>query len=483
MVIIEQLKQVLDELEIPVWISDENMQVIYFNKAWFRLTGRKYEDECNGGWLFHTPEYEREHFINVYVAYFDLREPFEIELTTKDFRQRDCFLLLKGVPLFTTDSTCKGYVTFAYNQTETVRTRRELQRSESFFRTLFEKSPTGILVVDSLGRIQECNEVYVQLSGEEDKESSLQINYFENQMLNAAGVTENFKNCIESNQTLFFESLLDYGVKGKKIFSYRLTPIALEANEIGVLAFVEDITEKKVIEDKFLQDHKITTLGNLAAGIAHELNSPLGVVRISCDLMRMTLEEGQALTDEQELCLSNIQKSTERMTAIIKQVMNYSRGNTTLRKELLDLNVIIEDSLKMYGKSLRIDNIEVVLDFDRKLPSFMGSLNHIQTVVTDFINTGRDNLKTVAKEKKILMRTSYIEELNSICFQVSDNGPAYSFEQKSRIFEPFFSAGQSESSCGLGLSIANNIIKEHGGSIGLESVPNEGNNFRVLLPV
>ncbi len=483
MLIVEQLKLVLNELDIPVWVSDETMQVTYFNRAWLRLTGRRFEDECNAGWLLRTPSEERERFVNTYVAYFDLGEPFEISLRVKDYRERDCHLLLKGVPLFNTDKSCKGYVTFCYDQTEKFKVEEQLLESELFYRTLFEKSPIGIVVISTDGSVRDFNDEFALNCFKQEKTLLSEMNVLKDEQMISSGVSSQIQTCIDLRQTVFFEAIHDFDYSGKKCFSYRLTPLLIKNSCEGVIAFVEDTTERKALDEQVLQSHKLATLGNLAAGIAHELNSPLGVMKISCDLLKMGLEEAGVAQDVYDLCVKNMIKSTENMSNIVKQVMNYARGNSALQKLPLDLNALIDDAFLMFGKIIRIEDIQIVKELSPVIPTFLGSSNHIQTVITDLINFSRENLKSETDNKVLRFKTSFLEELNCISLEVYNNGMPLASNIVDRIFNPFFTINSHELGPGLGLSISRQIILDHGGSIGFESDVKKGNRFTVLFPL
>lgn len=477
----EQLKILLNDLDIPIWISGEDMQVQYFNEAWLKLTGRKIEDERFAGWLLNVNPEDRERFICSYVAYFEQGEPFEFEIHLKSFDGNEHCLVLHGTPLIDTAKTCRGFVTFAYDYTERKLFETQLSQNEKFYKALFHQSPLGIVILNSQGKIKDVNRSYLLMRSEEI-EDVLHASIFENKLFSHIDFINQFNNCLEIKDSLFFE--MNFMDNGRQSYYVRLTPMLDDSQVESVLVILEDLTEKKEIENQVLQNYKLTTLGNLAAGIAHELNSPLGVVQLACEMIKSSLEESEPDIKQTLLFVDNVLKSTQRMADVVRQMMRFSKEDLAISKEYFNLNSMIKEVLLMYGKILRTENISVDFELSPELPPLYGNQNQLQTVITDMISQARESFRGKNKmdTNTLTFKTSYSNELDCINLEVINNGREIADNIKDRIFDPLFTTDDIGGGTGFGLSVSYNIIKKHGGMIGIESEVGKGTHFKILFP-
>lgn len=222
-----------------------------------------------------------------------------------------------------------------------------------------------------------------------------------------------------------------------------------------------------------LQTEKLTSLGRMAAGIAHEINNPMGGILVySTMLLDLVPEEGPVHEG-----LEIIVQETIRCKRIIQELLDFSRERLP-QKKMADFNAVMEKALSILDNEFRLHRIEVVKDLAPDLlPTFLDA-NQIQQV---FMNLLINAVEATKEEGRITVSTRYSPEDQTVVADIIDNGCGISAENLTRIFEPFFST--KEKGTGLGLSVSFGIIENHQGRIDVSSMPGSGTHFSIILPV
>ena len=248
-------------------------------------------------------------------------------------------------------------------------------------------------------------------------------------------------------------------------------------DEIGVLAkTLDDMkTKLKSSYDLLLQSEKMALMGQIVAGIAHELNNPLTIVIGNIQLMLMRERNEKSVES-----LSRIQDGAERASKIVKNLLTFARQETPERK-LVNVNTIIRKSVELRSYELRVSNVDVSTELDDALPETMADPHQLQQVFLNLI-VNAEHAMIEAHGKGLLRVTSRREEGKLLIF-FSDDGPGIPNENLHRIFEPFFTTKAVGKGTGLGLSICQGIIVEHGGKIDVESTVGRGTTFIIELPI
>jgi two-component system NtrC family sensor kinase len=240
----------------------------------------------------------------------------------------------------------------------------------------------------------------------------------------------------------------------------------------GSLIVLDDITEKVQLEDQLLQAEKLSSIGLLAAGIAHEVNTPLaGISSYTQMLLKDTPE-----SDERKPILEKIEKQTFRAAEIVNGLLSFSRlsgGEFTA----LDINQLINESLALLAHQLQLNHIKVESRFDNSLPPVYGNLGKLQQVFINLFLNARDAMPSGGE---IEVQTGMNDSM--IIVDISDTGAGISEENLKRIFDPFFTTKSAGRGTGLGLAVTYGIIQEHGGRIFVDSDPGKGTHFRLKLP-
>jgi two-component system NtrC family sensor kinase len=233
-----------------------------------------------------------------------------------------------------------------------------------------------------------------------------------------------------------------------------------------------------MVQDRLLQSEKMSSIGQLVSGVAHELNNPLtGIMGFSQLLLLKDLEPAARQQVE------TIYQEAERASKIVANLLTFARRREA-RKEPANLNTLIERVLELRNYDLRVRNIDVVQDFDLDLPDTMVDTNQILQVLLNIIINAEQAMRPGLDDggQGTLRITTRTVRAGVVAASFADSGPGMSQETLRRIFDPFFTTKEAGDGTGLGLTISYGIIEEHGGRIWAES-SSTGSTFHVELPV
>jgi PAS domain S-box-containing protein len=261
-------------------------------------------------------------------------------------------------------------------------------------------------------------------------------------------------------------------------------PLRNESGEvIGFRGLGRDITERKKAEEERIQmeikaqiTSRLASVGEMAAGVAHEINNPLTAVTGYAQL----LVGREDIPPDIRSDLEAINDGARRVAGIVRTLLAFSRQTKPQRK-LVDINELIESTLTLRAYHLRVNNIEVVTRLAPDLPETVADPGQIQQVLLNLIVNAEMEMKLAHGKGKLTITTKKSNNTIKICCQ--DNGPGIMPEVMDRIFDPFFTTRETGQGTGLGLSLCYGIVTEHKGKIYAESKPGKGATFIVELPV
>jgi len=242
---------------------------------------------------------------------------------------------------------------------------------------------------------------------------------------------------------------------------------------VGQVMNVRNLTDERRLEEQLRQSEKLAALGELVAGVAHELNNPLAGISAFAQLL---LEE--PLTDEQRDSVRLIKREADRAGGVIRDLLLFSRKPGAARSPV-DINEIIELTLRLRNYSLRSAGIDVTLDLTRGIPRVRGDDQRLQQVLLNLLVNAEYAMQR-APVKRLTVRTE--PHNHGVLLTLADTGSGMAEETRQRIFEPFFTTKPSGQGTGLGLSVSYGIVQAHGGSISVESQLGSGSLFRIYLP-
>jgi len=252
---------------------------------------------------------------------------------------------------------------------------------------------------------------------------------------------------------------------------------AIPTGEPGaVVLLFDDQTEKRRLQEQLLQSEKMSAIGQLIAGVAHDLNNPLASVVGFSDLLGEAADVPPRLAEP----LAVIRQEAERASGIVRNLLSFARRQEGER-QLQSIRPILESTLALLKNQLMAHKIELTLDVEAGVPEVEVHANHIKQVFVNIINNAAQAIRG-ANRRNGRIAISAKNWLDGVAVSISDNGPGVSEAVAQRVFEPFFSTKSEGEGTGLGLSICQGIVKEHGGQITLDPGPGTGATFTVELP-
>jgi len=244
--------------------------------------------------------------------------------------------------------------------------------------------------------------------------------------------------------------------------------------------------ELKDTQYKLVQSSKMAAIGQLGAGVAHELNNPLGGILGYAQYTLQKVRKPGFTQDDFKTCqtyIEYIERESLRCKTIVENLLKFSRGP---KKEMedVDLNQVIKDTMPLTGHELRSHRIEIIENYDPELPKIKGNFNKLQQVIVNMmINAGH----AIPEGGKLYMTTKTKKSEGGAALAavvtIEDTGHGISPENMKKLFEPFFTTKIDSKGTGLGLAVSYEIIQEHGGEVGVESQVGKGTKFTLTIPL
>jgi len=249
--------------------------------------------------------------------------------------------------------------------------------------------------------------------------------------------------------------------------------VTKDFEQIGRIILFDDITERDELERRLVQADKLSSIGLLAAGVAHEVNTPLAVISTYAQMLGK-----QVSGDEQKSrLLEKIAKQTFRASEIVNSLLSFSRTSPTAFDEL-DLNRVIQESLALIEHQMEKAGIRVQLDLEEHIPLIKGNSGKLQQVFLNLFLNARD---AMGGGGTLTVSTRHAGEVVGV--EVIDTGHGIEAEYLPRIFDPFFTTKAGRKGTGLGLSVTYGIVREHNGAIEVDSQPGQGTRFHLEFPL
>ena len=378
--------------------------------------------------------------------------------------------------------TVSGYVAVAVENSllyqEQHQRTEELALLKEFNESIIESVNVGLLAVDEMGSITRCNTTFeemLNMSRDETVGKKIREVFDENFALNLENILGKSSWHLTEIRNAYKLQTSDY--EGNPlILNVAIAPLRPVAeDQKGAIIVLEDVTSRVKLEETLQHSEKLSSIGLLAAGVAHEVNTPLtGVSSYTQMLLGMIPE-----TDPKHALLQKVNKQTERASHIVGNLLNFSRtGNATEFTEI-DINRLLDDTLQLLEPQFRSSQVEISKNYSKVPPKIFGNAGKIQQVFTNLILNARDS---IIGEGKIALNTALPNE-NEVVIEVSDTGVGIEEENLNKIYDPFFTTKGVGSGTGLGLAVTYGIVQEHTGTIQVTSKVGEGTKFKLVFPI
>ncbi|MEW5771983.1 MAG: PAS domain S-box protein [Thermodesulfobacteriota bacterium] len=393
--------------------------------------------------------------------------------------------IVRTNPLLDENGNVTAVMEISVDVTGMRRLERELDASRKKYMGIFSHIPSAIFVLDrETLEILECNRRSQDIYGYSPDEL-LDRNFLD---LFADNKRDLYSRLIREERTI--ERAKHLKKSGKSFFvSIRVSTSEYPGGDV-FLVTCSDITDRLETEQQLIQAGKMTTLGEMATGVAHELNQPLAVIRTVGDLLARRAARGEALTQELlDEVATSLREHVERATKIITHMREFGR-KSDLRLEPVDLAVVFTRACEFFNQQLALRNISVQWSIEPDLPPVLAEVNRIEQVFMNLIINARDAIEARwaggaplegdPAHKRIAI--SVFRDLGHVVAEICDTGVGVPEEILERIFEPFFTTKDPGKGTGLGLSISYGIIKDYGGTIFARKKEGCGACFVIRLP-
>jgi two-component system NtrC family sensor kinase len=345
----------------------------------------------------------------------------------------------------------------------------EIARLKDFSENIVESLNVGVLAVDLAGIVESWNTRMEQLFGVARQDA---VGRQLSSLLPEELAREIAARGDQEQITGIYKQRLQH--QGKSLtLNVSITPLVSKSNErIGRLLLFDDVTQRERMEEQMSQTEKLTSLGLLAAGVAHEVNTPLAVISNYIQMLAKQMPEG----DPRQSLIEKIVKQTFRASEIVNNLLNFSRTGAAEASDV-DVNRVVEETLSLVAHPLKTSHIQVMKELGQPLPPVRGSANKLQQVFLNLFLNARDAMPSGG-----MLEVRTAAHNGSVEIEIADTGGGIAREHIHRIFDPFFTTKASGRGTGLGLSVSYGIIKEHAGKIDVRSTPGKGSSFHVEFP-
>jgi PAS domain S-box-containing protein len=260
------------------------------------------------------------------------------------------------------------------------------------------------------------------------------------------------------------------------VLNIALAPLSTDTDEqTGALVVFEDVTQRLLLEEQLQQREKLSSIGLLAAGVAHEVNTPLTGVSSYTQMLLNMLPEN----DPKHALLLKVRRQADRATDIVNNLLNFSRTGSAAEFAGVDIHRVLDDTLQLLEPQLRRSQIEIVRDYAEGLPQVHGNSVKLQQVFTNLILNARDSIAN--GNGRITLATRNGDD-DGLLIEVADSGVGIAPDDIVKIYDPFFTTKGVGRGTGLGLAVTYGIVQEHSGHISVSSTPGLGTTFRITLP-
>ena len=470
-------QNLFDQVPCTITVQDRNYKLIEFNREFARRFKPSYGDFCYSAYKNLDKKCDN---CPVERTFMDGRSHFSEESGMhKDGSTAHWFV--KTAPLIDEN----GEIVAAMEMSIDISHRKKLEEivrdSEKKYQAVFKSIPNPVFILDKQTfEILECNTSALTLY-EYDKHELLQQR-FDILFQNAAGI-EDFK--ARMDEAIHERMIHLTKSNDKRYVNIWVRPARFSTRQV-LLVTVVDITLSVETQAQLIQAGKMATLGEMATGVAHELNQPLSVIKTASGFIAKKIRDAQPIKPE---ILGNLSREIETHVDRAAKITSHMRlfgRKTTLSKEKVNVNDTLHRAFDIFSQQLKLREIAVDWQLDESLPEILVDPVRLEQVFINLLINARDAIVTKSKrnenqshERRITITTA-AEDRRAV-IRISDTGTGIPDPIANKIFEPFFTTKRVGEGTGLGLSISYGIIKESGGDIYVQNNPGGGACFTVVF--
>ena len=380
--------------------------------------------------------------------------------------------------------------------TERKRLEEAILESRDNLNRILDQTPLAVMVCDARGNLVDVNEAWMRMFGAPDKESVVgRMNVFQSRVIHSAGLEESIASVYKGQIVDIPSITIDPRIAASELsltgvertVHLRMFPVT-DRNErlVNVVAMIEDVTEKRRLEEKLIQSQKMESIGLLAGGIAHDFNNILGAILGYASFVKSQIPKEEKIYPH----IETIERSAQRAAELTSQLLAFARGGKYVVGPMSINDLVTETSELLRGTIEK--SIAVETELDPSAPVIEADASQIQQVLMNLCVNARDAMPVGGRltirtkrlpEPDVFLRTVPDAHLYPfVRIDIIDTGVGIDKTIRNRIFDPFFTTKGKGKGTGLGLATVYGIVNNHGGMINVESEVNVGTTFSVYIP-
>jgi PAS domain S-box-containing protein len=487
----ERFRSMADAAPVMIWMSDTDKLCTFFNKGWLDFTGRTLPQECGNGWSDGVHEDDFHRCVEVYSTAFDARKNFTMEYRLRRHDGEYRWILDHGVPRYGPDSAFLGYIGTATDITERKRGAESLEEERAFLRQVIDTTPNFIFAKDRDGRFTLANQAVADAYGTTVEnligKTDADFNPDKGEIESFRRIDREVMDTLEE-RFIPEERLTDFKGKIRWVQTVKRPIIGSDGQARQVLGASTDITRRRETELELREQRaelahvaRISTMGELAASLAHELNQPLTAILSNAQAALRFLSGKPADLEEVREILGDIVQDNSRAGEVIRRIRALVKKE---EPEFTSVNLVslVRDVVVLLHSDAILQNVRIVLELEDGLAAVRGDKVQLQQVVLNLMLNAFDAMKDCGvPEREVKLRVAREEDSGSIQVTVKDRGRGLSMDKLDKIFQPFYTTKRE--GLGMGLSICRSIIEAHRGRLWAENNPDDGATFYFTVPV
>ena len=422
---------------------------------------------------------------NFLVQVFENKPHSGCEIKLKNKTGKSVYVYLEGALI---DEKQKCLLSLV-DITDLKKAQIALKESEELYRSLLRTSPDGVIIIDLNGRITEASDVAIELLGNKSSFEIEGMHYA--QFIPKSSRRDLVKICRATTKEGLVQNLeiiLNRIDNSEFIGEVSTTQIKGQNGELkAFMADFRNISERKLLEKQIRHSERMTGIGEMATGMAHEINQPLNTISLSIDNIIYNIDNKTLNDTYLKNKINKVFDNISRIKNIIDHVRTFSRDQDDFAQSEFDINKSIINSLSMLSEQINHKEIRMKFNDSNELPAINGNAHRFEQVMLNLLINAKDALEEKRKklgknfEKRIEISTKYTND--KIIIEVKDNGIGIKSENLEKILLPFYTTKAPGYGTGLGLSISYGIIKELNGEIGIQSEVLKGTTIRITIHV
>jgi PAS domain S-box-containing protein len=485
-----------DSAPVMVWMSGTDGGCTYFNRQWLEFTGRRLDQELGAGWAEGVHPDDREQCLERYRKHFQAREEFVLEYRLRRHDGEYRWVVDRGVPRLGRDGTFRGYVGACSDITEIKAAHAAMLEAVSLRSAIFGSLYGHVAALDRAGVIVAVNESWSRFQAE-DGWNTIRPPVGADYLAACRQAAEAGDASARQAEVAIHEVLAGHRARASCEYVahasgeehwFEMTVEPFNRPEGGAIVTHIDITRRRRAEAEARRERehlahalRVTTLGELAASLAHEISQPLAAILSNAQAARLLLAK-QKIRDDDDVhgALTDIAEDAKRAAHVIRRLRALFRKEWTEQRKPVDVNDIVVEVTGLLHGDLAPKGVELQLSLAKFLPPVFGDAIQLQQVMLNVIvNASEAMVSASTVRPSIAVRTTCTEE-GTVEVTIRDRGPGVSEAEIERIFQPFVTT--KTTGLGMGLSISRSIVQAHGGRIWATRNDEGGLTVHIELP-